>query len=521
MTKNEMNMVFNGGVNINFNDNRIINNTNESDIFDIEKINIFDDVDLNDLVYAGLYNTSTRYAKILYYLNKDKYVFTENDTWYSFCDKWEKGGKKNIDLRIVMDEQLENIYTKMANKYLEIEGKTSKTFKYLKQTIVKFGDTTLKNNILTEFACLCFDKNFTNKLDNNHNIIGFNNGIFDLNKFEFRKGLREDYVCNSVGYDYVNSHSDKYKGLLQFIEDIMPNKEERNYMLTFLSICLVGNKLELFTILTGTGRNGKSKLIELLKITFGDYFSSVSSQLFTRPRPSAESPDPGLLNLQKKRVVIASEPEKNAKLNSGFIKFITGRDSTTLRNCHSNDMVCFEPLFSTFLICNDIPDCDDIDNAFSKRLRCINFPTEFTDNPTKEHQKKINTDINNNFEHWKLDFMLLLIEYYKKYCETNELIVTENILKWTNQYKQNTDLYLQFLNECTEETKNVMDKVYSSTLYDTFKQWFKINMPHTKIPNHKEFVIGLRKYKTIKDVRINNKTKTGLEYIVIIKDEFD
>jgi hypothetical protein len=43
----------------------------------------------------------------------------------------------------------------------------------------------------------------------------------------------------------------------------------------------------------------------------------------------------------KKRVVIASEPEKNAKLNSGFIKFITGRDSTTLRNCHSNDMIDF------------------------------------------------------------------------------------------------------------------------------------------------------------------------------------
>ena len=102
-------------------------------------------------------------------------------------------------------------------------------------------------------------------------------------------------------------------------------------MLTYLSIGLVGNLLELFTILTGCGRNGKSKLIELIKITFGDYFGSVQSQLFTRPRPDANSPDPGLLNLMKKKIVIASEPEKNSKLNSGFIKFITGRDSTTLK----------------------------------------------------------------------------------------------------------------------------------------------------------------------------------------------
>ena len=32
--------------------------------------------------------------------------------------------------------------------------------------------------------------------------------------------------------------------------------------------------------------------------------------------------------------------------------------------------------FITIFICNDTPDCDDIDNAFSNRLR-INFNTEY------------------------------------------------------------------------------------------------------------------------------------------------
>ena len=77
-------------------------------------------------------------------------------------------------------------------------------------------------------------------------------------------------------------------------------------MLTYLSVGLIGNLLELFTILTGCGRNGKSKLIELLKYTFGDYFGSVQSQLFTRPRPDANTLDPGLLSLSKKKIVIAS-----------------------------------------------------------------------------------------------------------------------------------------------------------------------------------------------------------------------
>ena len=98
--------------------------------------------------------------------------------------------------------------------------------------------------------------------------------------------------------------------LMKFLEDILPNKEERDYLLTYLSIGLIGNQLELFTILTGCGRNGKSKLVELLKITLGEYFGSVQSTLFTRPRPDANSPDPGLLSLMKKKIVIASEPRK-------------------------------------------------------------------------------------------------------------------------------------------------------------------------------------------------------------------
>lgn len=74
-------------------------------------------------------------------------------------------------------------------------------------------------------------------------------------------------------------------------------------MLTYLSIGLAGNQLELFTILTGCGRNGKSKLIDLIELTFGDYWGTVPSSLFTRKRPDANLPDPGLLSLSCKRII--------------------------------------------------------------------------------------------------------------------------------------------------------------------------------------------------------------------------
>lgn len=360
-------------------------------------------------------------------------------------------------------------------------------------------------------------RDFVRNLDKNRKIIGFENGVYDLEKLEFRKTEPEDNISMTVGYEYRDLYSEKKGELMRFLEDILPDKLERDYLLTYISTGLVGNRLELFTILTNNnGRNGKSKLIELLGHTFVEYFASIKSQIFTRPCPDANSPDPGLLNLLKKRVVVASEPAKGEKLNVGFIKFITGRDSATLRNCHSNEMVEFRGDFITLLVCNNIPDCDDIDIAFSKRLRCINFPNQFVDNPKKLNERKIIVNINENFVDWKYDMMILLIEHYKKYLTENKLTATEEILKWTNMYKENTDVYLQFLNEHTIESEDEEDRLHCSDLYEIFKGWFKNNNPTTKVPNNKMFVDGLRKHKTIDKIRIEELVRLGITKILLL-----
>jgi P4 family phage/plasmid primase-like protien len=517
MNKNEMNIAFNGNVNITIN-----NNYKDDEFVEFQQIEIYDDPNLNELVYNSLNGESYPCAKIGYYFYKDRFIYAEDKNWYFYENhKWKNIGDKNMELRDMIQSKLKDLYNTLYKYYKDNTDKQK--IKSLKNIMKSFDNTTLKNNIMTELMEIyTINKNpkrdFTKKLDSNNNLIGFNNGVYDLQKFEFREGEPDDYITLTAGYDYTDKHTEKYDDLLKFLQDIQPNKEERDYMITYISIGLFGNLLELFTILTGCGRNGKSKLIELLGKTFGDYYGSVQSQMFTRPRPDANSPDPGLLSLSKKRIVIASEPEKNSKLNSGFIKFITGRDSTTLRNCHSNDMIDFSPKFLTLLICNDIPDTDDIDNAFSKRLRCINFPTEFVPEPKKDNQKKMDVNINKNFDYWKLDFLLLLIEHYKKYTETNELKSTDNILKWTNQYKEDTDLYLQFLNECTEESTT---HAKTTDIYERFKNWFKNNNPNTKIPSNKEFVANIKKHKIVEHVKINKTSSYGIKNLKLIDVEDD
>ena len=519
LNKKERDLVNYGTINVNITNNYADN----EDLIEFEKFEIFDDEKVNELVYNSLNSTDSSFAEMLHYFYEKEYNYGEDGNWYKFEDhRWNNIGHKNFYLEKQGKVKIKELYEELI-KYCKEENLESNKIKEIR----KIKNSIAKNKVLkdvidmtrTEFVVNNNKKmDFVKRLDTNSDLIGFDNGIYDLKTHTFRDGKQNDMITMTVGYLYSPEKSKNYEGLVQFLEDIQPNKLERDYLLTYLSTALFGNSLELFTILTGQGRNGKSKLIELLKMTFGDYYGSVKSQLFTRSQPDASSPDPGLLNLQRKKLVISSEPEKNQKLNSGFIKFITGRDSTQLRACHQNEMIDFEPKFITLFVCNDIPDTDDLDSAFSKRLRCINFPTEFCDIPVKEHQKQINTAINENFNSWRNDLMLLLIEHYKKYQLEGKLVATKDILKWTKKYEAETDVYMRFLDECTEEKKG--ERIQTSSMYSLFKTWWDDNYSNKPLGRNK-FLKEISRHVEIKKMRVGNIIINGIENMSLIKNDLD
>jgi P4 family phage/plasmid primase-like protien len=519
LTKNEMNVVC-GTMNVTINYGPDEQNNS---LIDFPKFDIFDDDVLNDLVFDSLTGVNGAMANIIYHIYKDVYTYGEDDCWYKFSShKWNIVGRQNDLLSDESENKLSEIYNILIG-VAEKHGVEKVRIAKLLKIKDSFGDADAKRKIMIVIKERFSVRNnpkkdFVKSLNSNRFLLVFSNGVYDLKSYTFRDGMPSDCMSMSVGYDYIEKHSDNFNGLQQFLSDIQPEKEERDFLLTYLSHALYGNMLEWFTIFTGSGgRNGKSKFIELIGKVFGDFYSSTKSQLFTRPQPDANSPDPGLLELGNKKIVISSEPEKNTKLNSGFIKFITGRDTVKLRMCHGNEMIVFSPKFITIFVCNDIPETDDFDAAFSKRVKCVNFPVEFCDNPEGEYQKKIDETINEKFDSWKGDFMLVLIEYYKKYFETRTIVMTDNIAKWTNQYKEDTDIYLKFLNECTENGNTDMKTI---DIYEVFSNWFETADIDSVLPTQKAFSTNLKKYKTfIKKKFLKNENATsGFKNISIKKD---
>jgi len=455
---------------------------------DFETVRVFEDKELNTIIFNTLnIQTEGNLARLIYYLYKNKYN-CENDTWYEFIKhKWKKIKTKYFSLRHIAANELQDYFKRVIEFYKNTDYNQKKINK-INKFLEECDQTHMKDNILKELTEVFNINNkgeFIEKLDSNPNLIGFENGIYDLEKMEFRDGKPDDYITMSVGYNYEPQYSNKKIDIMKFFEDIMPNEQQREYLLTLCGSCLFGsNTKEQFYIFTGAMRNGKTTLTTILKYTFGDYYTSAQNNMFTEKRASSGAAQPDVMKLIKKRIVVTSETENQQKLNTGFIKGITGADDIEARTLYSNDIVTFIPTFKLLMLCNDIPEVDKpTDPAFWNRARCVYFPTTFVEDPKEPNERKINEHLKENIKSWRNDCMLLFIEYYIKFL-TNGLQATPEIKISTQKYKNENDFYGEYVTIFLKNTHKDEDYIEWTDLRSRFCNWYYDNV-NKNAPNIK------------------------------------
>ena len=106
-----------------------------------------------------------------------------------------------------------------------------------------------------------YNRDFKNKLDQNTHIIGFKNGVYDLEKNIFREGIPEDYISKTVPIDYkeYDEGDEAVTNVIEFLQKVFPDSSIRNYFLdTYSDIFVGGNTQKKVYLWTGEGDNGKS-----------------------------------------------------------------------------------------------------------------------------------------------------------------------------------------------------------------------------------------------------------------------
>ena len=123
---------------------------------------------------------------------------------------------------------------------------------------------------------------------------------------------------------------------------------------------------------------------------------------------------------------------------------------------------------------------------------------------------------------WKELFMSLLLDvYYAKYRVHKIKKVPDEIKNFTLDFKKQSDLYIDFICDNIEDTKNIKDDFINlNDLYDEFKIWYEDAFGNHKYPPKTEFKKYLIKNYTSK--RVTSKEIKGFKFkSKLCKNEFE
>ena len=472
------------------------------------------------------------YAMVLYHLFKDKYVCSSitNKKWYVFNKhRWEKDEGQR--LRMAISKDLFELYSEKQNQYLSESQlnsengeneKIQRKIKRIAEICIKLKKTNDKNNIMREAMEIFFDKDFSKNIDSNPYLMCFTNGVFDFKTKEFRDGYPQDYITKTTNIHYTKfnptTNLEIVNEITQFMEQLFPLPDLCRYMWDHLGSVLIGIKKEhAFNIYRGSGSNGKSILTDLMSQCLGDYKGTVPITLVTDKRSSIGGATPEIMQLKGVRYAVMQEPSKDAIMNEGIMKELTGGDPLLGRALYSDSEI-FIPQFSLVVCTNALFEMKTNDDGTWRRMKLVDFLSKFiSEGETHTDDTKYvflkNKSLKENLPKWAPIFMSMLI---KRVCETNgEVNDCLEVISASQKYRQSQDAITGFIRERIIKVDKNSYGVSKTSLNNVFKDWFQMNFGNRKAPKLSELLDGITKQFGPKHL------KTNKWYNIQIKEETD
>jgi P4 family phage/plasmid primase-like protien len=469
------------------------------------------------------------YAMVLYHLFKDKYVCSSitNKKWYVFNKhRWEKDEGQR--LRLAISRELFQLYSDKQNQYLsdahlyepssEEHERIQRKVKKIAEICIKLKKTNDKNNIMREAMEIFFDKDFTKNMDSNPYLMCFTNGVFDFKSKEFRQGYPQDYVTKTTGIPYVKYNYEENKDIsdeiMDFMEKLFPQKDLCKYMWDHLASCLIGIKKEhAFNIYRGSGSNGKSILTDLMTQALGEYKGTVPITLVTSARNNIGGTSSEVMQLKGVRYAVMQEPSKDAIINEGIMKELTGGDPIQARALYCDSEI-FIPQFSLVVCTNALFEIRSNDDGTWRRMKLVDFLSKFisegeTHTDDTKHVFLKDKGLKEKLPKWSTVFVSMLV---KRACETDgEVKDCSEVVAASNKYRQSQDCITGFIAD--KIIKDATGSLGKQILNNVFKEWFQMNYGNRKMPKLAEIEeIMIKKFG-------NRNVKTNKWLGIKIKEE--
>lgn len=286
---------------------------------------------------------------------------------------------------------------------------------------------------------------------------------------------------------------------LKFLHDIFkrPNKAETEELIVTIQMALgealTGrtNKEHLY-ILYGSGSNGKSTFMRVVNDIFGDYGTSMNSDMLVQNNSSSQSNEFSLSALLGARMVSTSETAEGKRLDEVLIKKMLGGEMITAQFKYGQPFQ-FMPTFSPFMSTNNKPIIRATDFGTWRRIFFIPFLNTFTEQTKDVEMPKKLAAESAKILGWMIQGAVRL------YTEFQDKLPKPKCLEEAlSEYKKELDVVVAFLND---RCLPIVDaQVDAAALYQEYKDWAKNNSEYLFSESRFKLELPKKGYKLIKDI---------------------
>ena len=218
------------------------------------------------------------------------------------------------------------------------------------------------------------------------------------------------------------------------------------------------------------GSNGKSTIANIVKRVLGGHFiSGLPLSTILERRFGADEIDVGLTSMNGKRVVIAVEPNRNTRFNTGMVKALSGGDEAgpMARRPHQRELETVTPGAKMLLLTNHVPSWQD-DQSFNERFLLVPFQEQFRG--SAERKDLLLAAESPDILYWLVEGARL---YYRDGLQVPEDIATDT----SELHSDASPSDSWFRNSCVTDT-NAVSSVME--LYESYK-WHLCDVLRTPV----------------------------------------
>jgi phage/plasmid-associated DNA primase len=471
------------------------------------------------------------------------YVFYEN-RWYD-----ETSSKCRYKLGRYISENLHNIIENDIKEDISLsEKEKSSLLKTLRKQTNKEANT---KDIIFHILSVANEREID--FNNNPFLLGFNNGVYDLQNDEFREYRYDDYVSLTTKYDYsVPDYEDpetKKMGetIADLIRSIQPDDDMADLYVQCLASGLDGIAYQKLFLFTGMGGNGKGLTGALMEKILGSYYYQPGNGIL-KDIEKANVPSPDMINLKNKRYI--NFKEVSGTLRAAVLRNLTGGGKFVGRYLNQNPEDFF--MNATFVMeFNTDPDLDGKpQQADYRRMVYTKFPVNFTDDVNKIGKeiggviyKEANTYYTTQdfLEKAKLVLLDYLLNVYRTYKQPDgtgiKFNIPESVKQRTQEYIENQNIFQRLFNnnwqKCeiklnsdgtpdkNDEEKKTLAVKDIWEIIETQEEYKRLSYREKRQYNKKEFYTWIEGFCNVTGDNKKGKIIIGLEPADIDLDKSD